>query len=151
MLAAVNIRTRKYSRRVHTVRRRQICVRGSLQWALDVYNQLHDTQSSFVTMSALWGCCCYSVYCSTATSNAASGTAHAQCCFGFFTGRIPARQIISVTKTPSRCHENGFIITDAKGRDICVSQNLPWAQKAFEQQQLNIESAANPQQGNSKH
>ncbi|XP_040895269.1 C-C motif chemokine 4-like [Toxotes jaculatrix] len=78
-----------------------------------------------------------SVYCSTATSNPVSATAHGQCCFSFFTGRIPARQIVSVVKTPSRCPENGFIITEAKGRDSCVGQNLPWAQKAFEQQQVN--------------
>ncbi|XP_040895270.1 C-C motif chemokine 4-like [Toxotes jaculatrix] len=77
------------------------------------------------------------VYCWTATSNPVSGTAPAQCCFSFFMGRKPAWQIVSVVKTHSKCHDKGFIVTDANGRDICVGPNLPWVLRAFEQQQVN--------------
>uniref|UniRef100_A0A671Y6A8 Chemokine interleukin-8-like domain-containing protein n=1 Tax=Sparus aurata TaxID=8175 RepID=A0A671Y6A8_SPAAU len=60
----------------------------------------------------------------------------ATCCFKFFTGKIPQSQIISIVKTHSRCHEKGFVVSTARGREICVSQNLDWARKAFEQQEV---------------
>ncbi|XP_054476708.1 C-C motif chemokine 4 homolog [Anoplopoma fimbria] len=59
------------------------------------------------------------------------------CCFQFFTGRVPRKQIISVTETHHSCHEKGFVVATAKGKEICVSHNLDWAQKAFEEQKVN--------------
>ncbi|XP_032378368.1 C-C motif chemokine 3-like [Etheostoma spectabile] len=58
------------------------------------------------------------------------------CCFQFFTGRVPQQHIISIIKTHSSCHRKAFVISAANGREICVSQNLPWAEKAFDQQTL---------------
>ncbi|XP_034734588.1 C-C motif chemokine 4-like [Etheostoma cragini] len=58
------------------------------------------------------------------------------CCFKFFTGRVPQQDIISIIKTHSRCRQKAFVISAANGRDICVSQNLPWAEKAFDQQTI---------------
>ncbi|KAF1387370.1 hypothetical protein PFLUV_G00104730 [Perca fluviatilis] len=58
------------------------------------------------------------------------------CCVRFFTGRVPQPQIISIIKTDSSCREKAFVVSTAKGMDICVSQNLGWAQRAFNQQQV---------------
>ncbi|XP_031141413.1 C-C motif chemokine 13-like [Sander lucioperca] len=76
------------------------------------------------------------VYSCTAMPHALNGIAPGSCCFQFFTGRVPQPQITSIIKTHSRCHEKGFVVSTAIGKDICVSQNLGWAQRAFEQQQV---------------
>ncbi|KAK9517233.1 hypothetical protein VZT92_025118 [Zoarces viviparus] len=57
------------------------------------------------------------------------------CCFKFFTGRVPRKQIVSVTKTHSSCREKAFVVSTAKGKEICVSQTVDWAQVAFKEQQ----------------
>ncbi|KAM8751817.1 C-C motif chemokine 4 homolog [Acanthopagrus schlegelii] len=75
------------------------------------------------------------VYC-TAMPHGVNEIAPATCCFKFFTGKIPQSQIISTVKTHSRCHEKGFVVSTARGKEICVSQNLDWARKAFEQQEI---------------
>uniref|UniRef100_A0A3Q0RRM0 Chemokine interleukin-8-like domain-containing protein n=1 Tax=Amphilophus citrinellus TaxID=61819 RepID=A0A3Q0RRM0_AMPCI len=62
-----------------------------------------------------------------------SETSPGECCFNFFTGRIPAKKIVSVTKTHSGCLEKAFVITTAAGRRVCVSQSATWAQEAFDQ------------------
>uniref|UniRef100_A0A3B4FKD9 Chemokine interleukin-8-like domain-containing protein n=1 Tax=Pundamilia nyererei TaxID=303518 RepID=A0A3B4FKD9_9CICH len=56
---------------------------------------------------------------------------HGQCCFKFFTRRIPQKKIVSVIKTHSACLEKAFVIGTATGRRICVSQSVTWAQEAF--------------------
>ncbi|XP_042352681.1 C-C motif chemokine 24-like [Plectropomus leopardus] len=75
------------------------------------------------------------VYC-TAMPNAFNEIAPGSCCFEFYTGRMPQKQIISIVKTHSSCQEQGFVVTTAKRGEICVSQNLNWAQRAFNQQQV---------------
>uniref|UniRef100_A0A3P9CDJ4 Chemokine interleukin-8-like domain-containing protein n=1 Tax=Maylandia zebra TaxID=106582 RepID=A0A3P9CDJ4_9CICH len=62
-----------------------------------------------------------------------------QCCFKFFTGRIPPKKIVSVIKTHSACLEKAFVIGTAAGRRICVSQSVTWAQEAFKQKQIGDE------------
>ncbi|CAI5668068.1 C-C motif chemokine 4 [Oreochromis niloticus] len=62
-----------------------------------------------------------------------------QCCFKFFTGRIPPKKIVSVIKTHSACLEKAFVIGTAAGKHICVSQSVTWAQEAFKQQQIGDE------------
>uniref|UniRef100_A0A8C4I3L3 Uncharacterized protein n=1 Tax=Dicentrarchus labrax TaxID=13489 RepID=A0A8C4I3L3_DICLA len=42
-------------------------------------------------------------------SRAVNAVAPVMCCFNFFRGRIPQRQIISIIKTDSRCVEKGFV------------------------------------------
>uniref|UniRef100_A0A3Q0RZI1 Chemokine interleukin-8-like domain-containing protein n=1 Tax=Amphilophus citrinellus TaxID=61819 RepID=A0A3Q0RZI1_AMPCI len=59
-----------------------------------------------------------------------------ECCFTFFTGRIPAKNVVSVTKTHRGCLEKAFVYVTT---EICVSQSVTWAQKAFNQQQINAE------------
>ncbi|KAK1874601.1 C-C motif chemokine 4 like [Dissostichus eleginoides] len=49
------------------------------------------------------------------------------CCFRFFTGRVPKPNIISVIKTHSSCHVQGFITTAEK--EFCVSRNEDWARQ----------------------
>ncbi|XP_033996377.1 C-C motif chemokine 13-like [Trematomus bernacchii] len=56
------------------------------------------------------------------------------CCFQFFTGTVPKPKIISVIKTHSHCPMQGFIISTAAGKEFCVSQNVVWAQTAFDEQ-----------------
>uniref|UniRef100_A0A8C4EWK4 Chemokine interleukin-8-like domain-containing protein n=1 Tax=Dicentrarchus labrax TaxID=13489 RepID=A0A8C4EWK4_DICLA len=58
----------------------------------------------------------------------------AKCCFQFFNGRIPQKQIKSTTKTHSKCVEKAFVVSTAKGTQVCVRQNLNWAQEAFKRQ-----------------
>ncbi|XP_051234434.1 C-C motif chemokine 3-like [Dicentrarchus labrax] len=72
-------------------------------------------------------------YC-TAMPRAVNAVAPVMCCFNFFRGRIPQRQIISIIKTDSRCVEKGFVVSTARGTQICVCQNLNWAQEAYKQQ-----------------
>ncbi|KAL4004135.1 hypothetical protein ACER0C_003848 [Sarotherodon galilaeus] len=71
-------------------------------------------------------------YCAAARKSTAPG----ECCFHFFTGRIPVKNIVSVTKTHSGCLEKAFVIGTAAGRHICVSQSVTWAQEAFKQKQI---------------
>ncbi|XP_074487800.1 C-C motif chemokine 3-like [Sebastes fasciatus] len=76
------------------------------------------------------------VYYCTAMPQAVNAIAPGSCCFQFFTGQVPQKQIISVVKTHSNCHEKGFVVSTARGKEMCVSQNLDWAQKAFRKQQV---------------
>ncbi|XP_030588277.1 C-C motif chemokine 4-like, partial [Archocentrus centrarchus] len=63
-------------------------------------------------------------------------TSPGECCFKFFTERIPAKNVVSVTKTHRSCLEKAFVIHTDAGRKICVSQSATWAQKAYDQQQI---------------
>uniref|UniRef100_A0AAZ1WXF2 Chemokine interleukin-8-like domain-containing protein n=1 Tax=Oreochromis aureus TaxID=47969 RepID=A0AAZ1WXF2_OREAU len=58
-----------------------------------------------------------------------------ECCFHFFTGRIPVNNIVSVTKTHSDCLEKGFVVHTAKGKRFCVGHSVTWAQDAFNKEQ----------------
>lgn len=42
-------------------------------------------------------------------AQAVNAIAPGSCCFQFFTGQVPQKQIISVVKTHSNCHEKGFV------------------------------------------
>ncbi|XP_027023714.2 C-C motif chemokine 4 homolog [Tachysurus fulvidraco] len=42
------------------------------------------------------------------------------CCFTFFNGNIPSKNILNVKKTGSHCPEQGFIITTARFPGLCV-------------------------------
>ncbi|XP_030588017.1 C-C motif chemokine 3-like [Archocentrus centrarchus] len=79
------------------------------------------------------------VYYCTNNNQGVNVSSPGECCFKFFTGRIPAKNVVSVTKTHSGCLEKAFVIRTAAGRRVCVSQNVTWAQKAFKQQQINAE------------
>nr|XP_046249126.1 C-C motif chemokine 4-like [Scatophagus argus] len=75
------------------------------------------------------------VYYSAAMPHAVNEIGPVSCCFKFFTGRIPQQEIISVVKTHSSCQEKGFVVKTARGKAVCVSHNLNWVQKAFQEQQ----------------
>ncbi|XP_030588019.1 C-C motif chemokine 4-like [Archocentrus centrarchus] len=79
------------------------------------------------------------VYYCAATNQGVSETSPGECCFNFFTGRIPAKKIVSVTKTHSGCLEKAFVIHTAAGKRVCVSQSATWAQESFDQQQISDE------------
>ncbi|XP_044047752.1 C-C motif chemokine 3-like [Siniperca chuatsi] len=89
------------------------------------------------TLSFTVGLLLLTVYYCTAMPHGVNEIAPGPCCFKFFTGRIPQPQIVYVIKTHNRCQEKGFVISTARGNEICVSQNLNWAQRAFELQQVN--------------
>ncbi|KAK3536035.1 hypothetical protein QTP70_025514 [Hemibagrus guttatus] len=44
------------------------------------------------------------------------------CCFKFFTGSIPAKNIQNVKKTGSHCPQQGFIVTTPKFSGLCVRE-----------------------------
>uniref|UniRef100_A0AAQ4PUZ9 Chemokine interleukin-8-like domain-containing protein n=1 Tax=Gasterosteus aculeatus aculeatus TaxID=481459 RepID=A0AAQ4PUZ9_GASAC len=58
------------------------------------------------------------------------------CCFEFFTGRVPSKQIVSVMETHSSCGAKAFVVTTAKRRKICVGHYVNWAQEAFKKQNV---------------
>ncbi|XP_060782745.1 C-C motif chemokine 14-like [Neoarius graeffei] len=43
-----------------------------------------------------------------------------ECCFEFFTGKIPPEKILKVKKTDSRCPQQGFIVTTPKFHRLCA-------------------------------
>ncbi|XP_029910073.1 C-C motif chemokine 3-like [Myripristis murdjan] len=55
----------------------------------------------------------------------------AECCFKFYTGKIPKKQIIDVKKTYTNCAESAFVVHTANGRQYCISQSVEWAQAAY--------------------
>ncbi|CAI5668069.1 unnamed protein product [Oreochromis niloticus] len=75
------------------------------------------------------------VYCGAAAPGALDETAPGECCFNFFTGRIPVKNIVSVTKTHSGCLEKAFVVHTAKGKLFCVGHSVTWAQDAFNKEQ----------------
>uniref|UniRef100_A0AAX7SE75 Chemokine interleukin-8-like domain-containing protein n=1 Tax=Astatotilapia calliptera TaxID=8154 RepID=A0AAX7SE75_ASTCA len=79
------------------------------------------------------------VYCCAAGPQGVLEMSPGQCCFKFFTGRIPPKKIVSVIKTHSACLEKAFVIGTAAGMRICVSQSVTWAQEAFKQKQIGDE------------
>ncbi|XP_058253546.1 regakine-1-like isoform X1 [Hemibagrus wyckioides] len=42
------------------------------------------------------------------------------CCFEFFTGKIPAKNILNVKKTGSHCPQQGFVVTTVNSPGLCV-------------------------------
>ncbi|KAK2838345.1 hypothetical protein Q7C36_013159 [Tachysurus vachellii] len=44
------------------------------------------------------------------------------CCFTFFSGSIPSKNILNVKKTGSNCPEQGFIIATPKYSGLCVRE-----------------------------
>uniref|UniRef100_A0A669B2U1 Chemokine interleukin-8-like domain-containing protein n=1 Tax=Oreochromis niloticus TaxID=8128 RepID=A0A669B2U1_ORENI len=79
------------------------------------------------------------IICTTLLAQGLIEMSPGQCCFKFFTGRIPPKKIVSVIKTHSACLEKAFVIGTAAGKHICVSQSVTWAQEAFKQQQIGDE------------
>ncbi|XP_045894300.1 C-C motif chemokine 4-like [Micropterus dolomieu] len=73
-------------------------------------------------------------YC-TAMPHGVNEIAPVRCCFKFYTGGMRQAEIINIIKTHSSCREKGFVVSTAKGHEICVSLNLKWAQRAFNQRQ----------------
>ncbi|XP_060783093.1 C-C motif chemokine 4 homolog [Neoarius graeffei] len=45
-----------------------------------------------------------------------------ECCFEFFTGKIPPQYILEVKKTDSQCPQKGFIVTTPKFPRLCVHE-----------------------------
>ncbi|XP_060783085.1 C-C motif chemokine 17-like [Neoarius graeffei] len=45
-----------------------------------------------------------------------------ECCFEFFTGKIPPQDILKVIKTDSRCPQQGFIVTTPKRSSLCAHE-----------------------------
>uniref|UniRef100_A0A3Q4M4W4 C-C motif chemokine 4-like n=1 Tax=Neolamprologus brichardi TaxID=32507 RepID=A0A3Q4M4W4_NEOBR len=76
----------------------------------------------------------------TVYSEALDETAPGECCFHFFTERIPLKNIVSVTKTHSGCLEKAFVIHTARGKRFCVGHSVTWAQNAF-----NKETSSHPE------
>ncbi|XP_053174614.1 C-C motif chemokine 4-like [Scomber japonicus] len=74
------------------------------------------------------------VYC-TAMPHAVNEITPELCCFKFFLGAIPRKEILSIVKTDSRCRNKAFVISAANGKDMCVSQDVRWAKAAFRRQQ----------------
>ncbi|XP_068169935.1 C-C motif chemokine 4-like [Antennarius striatus] len=54
-------------------------------------------------------------------------TAPGNCCFNFFTRRLPAKRVVNVTKTHSSCLNKAFIVQTIKGKQICYRQTFQWA------------------------
>ncbi|XP_063337066.1 C-C motif chemokine 4 homolog [Pelmatolapia mariae] len=75
------------------------------------------------------------VYCWAAGPEGLDEMAPGECCFHFFTGNIPVKNIVSVTKTHSSCLEKAFVIHTAKGKRFCVGHTVTWAQDAFNKEQ----------------
>ncbi|XP_044213119.1 C-C motif chemokine 3-like [Thunnus albacares] len=73
------------------------------------------------------------VYCA-AIPNAVNEIAPGPCCFKFFPGAIPQQEIVFITKTHSRCHKKGFVVSAANGKEICVKQNVRWANIVYNKQ-----------------
>ncbi|MCJ8734496.1 hypothetical protein PDJAM_G00235980 [Pangasius djambal] len=44
------------------------------------------------------------------------------CCFKFFTGKIPPQNILKVKKIDSQCPQKGFIVTSLKFPSLCVHE-----------------------------
>ncbi|XP_058253905.1 C-C motif chemokine 13-like [Hemibagrus wyckioides] len=44
------------------------------------------------------------------------------CCFNFYTGKIPAKNILNVKKTGSHCPQQGFVVTTVKHTGMCVRE-----------------------------
>nr|ABA54964.1 CC chemokine SCYA117 [Ictalurus punctatus] len=44
------------------------------------------------------------------------------CCFDFFSGKIPPEKILKVKETGSNCREKGFIVTTPKHPSLCVRE-----------------------------
>uniref|UniRef100_A0AAQ4QTJ6 Chemokine interleukin-8-like domain-containing protein n=1 Tax=Gasterosteus aculeatus aculeatus TaxID=481459 RepID=A0AAQ4QTJ6_GASAC len=65
------------------------------------------------------------------------------CCFTFFTGRVPDKQIVSVNETHRSCGVKAFVVTTAIGKQFCVGHYVNWAQKAFKKQNV-IEGRSPP-------
>ncbi|XP_077938333.1 C-C motif chemokine 3 [Gasterosteus aculeatus] len=77
-----------------------------------------------------------SIYCCIAMPQAVEQMSPVSCCFEYFTGRVPSKQIVSVMETHSSCGAKAFVVTTAKRRKICVGHYVNWAQEAFKQQQV---------------
>ncbi|XP_060783086.1 C-C motif chemokine 14-like [Neoarius graeffei] len=45
-----------------------------------------------------------------------------ECCFEFFTGKIPPEKILKAIKTDSRCPQQGIIVTTPKLPRLCVRE-----------------------------
>ncbi|XP_060784451.1 C-C motif chemokine 14-like [Neoarius graeffei] len=45
-----------------------------------------------------------------------------ECCFEFFTGKIPPEKILEAKKTDSCCPKKGFIVTTPKHSRLCVHE-----------------------------
>uniref|UniRef100_A0A3Q0QRN2 Chemokine interleukin-8-like domain-containing protein n=1 Tax=Amphilophus citrinellus TaxID=61819 RepID=A0A3Q0QRN2_AMPCI len=48
-----------------------------------------------------------------------------ECCFKFFTGRVPAKKIISITKTHRSCLEKAFVL-NTQPQDEKTARCLRW-------------------------
>ncbi|XP_047671629.1 regakine-1-like [Tachysurus fulvidraco] len=44
------------------------------------------------------------------------------CCFSYFIGKIPPKQILQVNPTGSHCPQKGFIVTTPKYPNLCVRE-----------------------------
>ncbi|XP_045897857.1 C-C motif chemokine 3-like [Micropterus dolomieu] len=78
----------------------------------------------------LTACCC------NAMPYTVNESSTGRCCFLFYVGRIWRTEIVNIFETHSSCRDKGFVVRTATGHEICVSLNLQWAQRAFNQQQL---------------
>nr|XP_040024275.1 C-C motif chemokine 3-like [Gasterosteus aculeatus aculeatus] len=77
-----------------------------------------------------------SIYCCIAMPQAVEQMSPVSCCFTFFTGRVPDKQIVSVNETHRSCGVKAFVVTTAIGKQFCVGHYVNWAQKAFKKQNV---------------
>ncbi|XP_068458985.1 C-C motif chemokine 4 homolog [Clinocottus analis] len=77
-----------------------------------------------------------SICCCAAMPRALNQISPGSCCFKFFTGRVPLKQIVSIAETHSSCQERGLVISTAGGKEICVSHHVVWARDTFKNLQV---------------
>ncbi|KAM8891134.1 C-C motif chemokine 4-like isoform 1-T2 [Spinachia spinachia] len=75
----------------------------------------------------------FSVYYCTAMPRAVDRVSPALCCFQFSKGTVRRNRIVSIAETHSGCRHKAFVVRTIKGREICVTHNVNWAQKLFQQ------------------
>ncbi|XP_032378370.1 C-C motif chemokine 4-like [Etheostoma spectabile] len=76
----------------------------------------------------LSACCC------NATLQAVEySTAPKECCFNFYTQRIPLKRVSTITKTHSACPNKAFIVQTTKGKQFCYSGTSQWALDIYNQ------------------
>ncbi|KAL6491277.1 hypothetical protein MHYP_G00016220 [Metynnis hypsauchen] len=62
----------------------------------------------------------------------------AECCFTFYTRRIPVAAISKFEETRADCPKPGLIFTTMKGARVCVEPDSVWVQQALNKIKRNI-------------
>ncbi|TDH09066.1 hypothetical protein EPR50_G00082820 [Perca flavescens] len=68
-------------------------------------------------------------------------TAPGNCCFKFFTQKIPVKRVFNITKTHSSCQNQAFIVHTIRGIPICFRETFQWARDIYSQQHYIVGSS----------